>query len=160
VIGLAIQGKEIDQKRLLELLKDKDDRVQGAAALLASRTVKRDDPRAAAILPLAVEDLKSTNAWTRMNMVSALANLSPLGSVPSAKILIDGYKAEKEERLRPVYLAALKVVTGVEAKDLAPYEEWLKKPTPPPAPKEPAPAPATTPPAPPPAAPPAPTPKG
>jgi hypothetical protein len=141
VIGLAIQGKEIDQKRLLELLKDKDDRVQGAAALLATRTVKRDDPRAAAILPLAIEDLKSTNAWTRMNMVSALANLSPLGSVPSAKILIDGYKAEKEERLRPIYLAALKLITGVEAKDLAPYEAWMKNPTTPPAPKAETPAP-------------------
>ena len=148
VIGLAVQNKAVEPQRLLELLKDKDERVQGAAALLASRTVKRDDPRAAAILPLATEDLKSTNAWARMQMVSTLANLSPLGSVPSAKTLIEGYKAEKEERLRPAYLVALKILTGVEAKDLAPYEAWMKNPTTPPAPKAETPAPKTETPAP------------
>jgi len=162
IIGLAVQSKGVEQNLLVELLKDKDARVQGAAALLAARTIKKDDPRAAAVLPILVENTKSTNAWTRANTVSALAALSPAGSVPSAKALVDGYKAEKEERLRPLYLAALRALTGVEAKDLGPYEEWLKKPTPTPAPKAETPAPKAETPAPKastPATPPAPRPK-
>jgi hypothetical protein len=141
VIGLAIQAKGIEQNRLLELLKDKDARVQGAAGLLATRTLKREDLRAATVIPILIEDLKSANAWTRLQMVSGLANLAPLGSVPAAKALVEGYKAEKEERLRPIYLAALKALTGVEAKDLAPYEAWMQNPTTPPAPKPETPAP-------------------
>ena len=145
LIGLAIHGKGVEQNTLVTFLKDKEARVQGAAALLATRTLKKDDPRAAAVLPLLVENVKSANAWARMNTASALAALSPAGAVPSARALVDAYIAEKEERLRPLYLAALRVITGVEAKVIGPYEEWLKNPTTPapaPAPKEAAPAPA------------------
>jgi len=141
-IGLAIQGRAIDLKTLTALLKDDELRVRGAAALLAAHTMPRSDPQVAEILPLMLENVKSTAPWTRMNTASALGALAPLGSVPAAQTLIDACKAEKEERLKPLYLSALKTLTGVEAGDTGPYEEWLKNPkTPPPPPTPPAPAP-------------------
>ena len=167
LISLAIQGRALDQKPLLALLQDSEPRVRGAAALVASRTMQRNDPRVAEVLPLLSENLKLTIPWTRMNTVSAVGALAPLGSVPVARALIDAYKAEKDERLKPHYLSVLKVLTGAEGNDAGPYEEWLKHPTTPPPPAPPAPKPKTppapkpeTPPAPKSETPPAPKPKG
>jgi outer membrane biosynthesis protein TonB len=158
LISLAIQGRALDQKPLLALLQDSEPRVRGAAALVASRTMQRNDPRVAEVLPLLSENLKLTIPWTRMNTVSAVGALAPLGSVPVARALIDAYKAEKDERLKPHYLSVLKVLTGAEGNDAGPYEEWLKHPTTPPPPAPPAPKP-ETPPAPKPETPPAPKPE-
>jgi len=158
LISLAIQGRALDQKPLLALLQDSEPRVRGAAALVASRTMQRNDPRVAEVLPLLSENLKLTSPWTRMNTVSAVGALAPLGSVPVARALIDAYKAEKDERLKPHYLSVLKVLTGAEGNDAGPYEEWLKHPTTPPPPAPPAPKP-ETPPAPKPETPPAPKPE-
>jgi hypothetical protein len=179
VIALAIQGKPIDPARqgdaaaspaaLTALLKDADARVRGAASFLAARTLKRDDPQAAAVLPLILDNLKADNPWTRLQAITGVALLAPKNSVQAAAALIAAARAEKEERLQPVYLQGLKAVTDIDSSTLATYEEWLKRqpgapaipalPAPvsaPPAPPAPVPAPPAPVPAPP--APPAPVP--
>ena len=128
LIGLAIQGRPIEHDLMVDLLKDANARVRGAAALVAARTIKKDDPKTAALLPLLLENLKVASPWARVNTVGSIAALAPSGSVPAVRALIDALKAEKEERLKPAYLAAMKQITGVDANQVAPFEEWLKKP--------------------------------
>ena len=135
LIGMTIQNRPIEQDALVDLLKDTDPRTRGAAALLASRTIKKDDPKAAQLLPLLLGNLTADHPWARVNTASSIAALAPAGSVPAVRALIDAYKAEQEERVKPVYLDAMKQITGVDGKDLAEFEAWLKKQ---PAPKEPA----------------------
>ena len=144
-LGLALRTKTVDRKRLLGLLKDADARVQGAAALLAARTVKKDDPEAAAVVTCLIENLKSPGPWTRINTAAALASVTSPGSA-AVGALITAYNAETDTRLQPAYLEVLRAITGVEAKELGPYEVWLKDHPEAPAPKatEP-PAPAPTP---------------
>ena len=130
VIGLAIQGKAVEPAMLKALLADAEPRVRGAAALLAQRTMKKDDPQAAAFLPQLAENLKVTLPWTRMNSAVALAELAPAGSPLAAAALIAAYKAETEQALKALktdYLRLLKVVTGVDASDVVPYETWAKE---------------------------------
>jgi hypothetical protein len=164
VIALAIQGNPIDPAALTALLKDADARVRGSASFLAARTLKRGDPQAAAVLPLILDILKADNPWTRLQAVTGLALLAPKNSVQAAAALIAAARAEKEERLRPIYLQGLKALTDIDSSALATYEEWLKRqpgaPAPVPAPPAPVPAPETTPPAEAPAKAPAATPKG
>lgn len=127
VLGLAIRGKAVPAALLTDLLKDSDARIRGAAALLASRSVKPEDPQVAAVLPLLYAALGVDNLWSRMNAVAAVATLAPKGSAAAARALIGGHKAEKEPRLQPAYLAALRTVTGVEGDTLQPFEEWAAK---------------------------------
>jgi hypothetical protein len=137
-IGLAIHAKGLPAAALKKLFEDDDVRVRGAAALLVSRTVKPDDPAAAEVRTLLARNLVSPSAWTRMNTVTSLATLAPDGDVAIAKALVDAHNAEKEDRLKPAYLAALRKVTGLEGKTIAAYEAWVaKQPAPdaPPAPK-------------------------
>jgi hypothetical protein len=124
-LGLALRTKTVDRKRLLGLLKDADARVQGAAALLAARTVKKDDPEAAAVVTCLIENLKSPGPWTRINTAAALASVASPGSA-AVGALITAYNAETDTRLQPAYLEVLRAITGVEAKELGPYEVWLK----------------------------------
>jgi hypothetical protein len=126
-IGLALRGQAVEPAVLVNLLKDADARAQGCAALLAARTLKKEDPQAAQVLPLLLENLKSPNAWTRMNTAGAIAMLSPAGSVASAAALAAAYAAEKEQGLQPLYLQALKAITGIDSKEVGPYQEWLKR---------------------------------
>lgn len=131
LIGMAIQGRAIEQKTVAELLKDSNARTRGAAALLAARTIKKDDPKVAELVPLMIENLDVKNVWARVNTILSIAALAPSGSVPAARALIDACKTEKEAPLKPVYFSALERITGVDAKELAPFEEWLaKQPTP------------------------------
>ena len=148
VIALAIQGNPIDPAALTALLRDADTRVRGAASFLAARTLKRGDPQAAAVLPLILDNLKADNPWTRLQAITGVALLAPKNSVQAAAALIAAARAEKEERLQPVYLQGLKAVTDIDSSTLATYEEWLKRQ--PGAPAIPAlPAPVSAPPAPP-----------
>jgi hypothetical protein len=126
-IALAIQGKGVDLPTLASLLRDPNSRIQGAGALVAGRSIKREDPQATSVLPLLLLNLKSDNAWTRVNTAAAISVIAPGGSVAAADALIDVYKAEKEQRIAPVYLQSLKVVTGVDAKEIGPFEDWLRK---------------------------------
>jgi len=151
-LGLALRSRAVDRKVLLGLLKDADARTQGAAALLAAQTVKKDDPGATAVVNCLIENLKSAAPWTRINTAAALGAVSPPGYAAAAGALITAYNAETDTRLQPAYLEALRAVTGVEAKDLGPYEAWLKEHPEAPAPKAteppaPAPKPAKAPPA-------------
>jgi HEAT repeat protein len=158
LISLTVQGKTLGQAALVAALKDPDVRVQGAAALLVSRTVKKGDPSTDALMPMLLENIKTTNAWARLNAVSAIVALSPPGATAGVRALIAAWKAEKEERLRPFYINAMKTITGVEGRDPGPYEDWLRKQ---PAEAAPAPAPAApSPPAPAPEPKPVATPKG
>jgi HEAT repeat protein len=163
-IGLAIQSKPADPGVLVQLLKDPDQRARGAGALLATRTLKRGDPLVPTLVPLLVENLKSSNTWTRLTSTGALAALAPTGSSSAAAALVAAYKAEKEKPMLNVYLQVLRTVTGVASDDIGKYEEWVKQHppdlTPPPAAAPPAPTPvAPAPPVPAPAAPTSPAPK-
>lgn len=149
VLALGIQGNPIDPAALTALLKDADARVRGAASFLAARTLKRGDPQAAAVVPLIQDNLKADNPWTRLQAVTGVAMLAPKNSVQAAAALIDAARAEKEERLRPVYLQALKALTDIDSSALATYEEWLKRQPGAPAPVPAPPAPSLAPPAPP-----------
>ena len=113
--------------------------------MLAARTVKKDDPEAAAVVTCLIENLKSPGPWTRINTAAALASVASPGSA-AVGALITAYNAETDTRLQPAYLEVLRAITGVEAKELGPYEVWLKDHPEAPAPKatEP-PAPAPTP---------------
>ncbi len=127
LIGMAIQGRAIEQKTMMELLKDSNARARGAAALLAARTIKKDDPKVAELMPLMIENLAVKNVWARVNTISGIATLAPSGSVPVARALIDACKTEEEAPLKRIYLGALKRITGVDSEELAPFEEWLTK---------------------------------
>ncbi|MBM4017647.1 MAG: hypothetical protein FJ288_04845 [Planctomycetes bacterium] len=127
VIATGLQGKAIEPAALVALMKDPDVRTRGAAAFLALRTLKRGDPAVDALLPHLLETLKADNPWTRLQAISALAMLAPKNSVPPAAGLIAAARVEKEERLAPVYLQALKALTDIDSSTLPPYEEWLKR---------------------------------
>lgn len=126
-IALAIQGKPVDTALLVALLKDKDARARGAGALLAARTTKRGDPPAATLLPPLLENLTSPNAWTRVNTVLGVAALAPAGSSQAVAALLPAAKEEKEARVQPAFIEALKTITGIDSKELGPFEDWLKK---------------------------------
>ena len=140
LIGMAIQGRAIEHQTMKNLLRDSAPRTRGAAALLVTRTVTKDDPKAAELVVLLIENLGVTHPWARVNAISAIVRLAPSGSVPAARALIDACKAEKEAPLKLVYLDALKRITGVDGTELAPFEAWLaKQPAPPPDATEPKP---------------------
>jgi len=147
-LSLGVQGKAVDIATLTALLKDADPRVRGAAVFLTFRTAKKDDPQAAALLPLLADCLQVANPWARAQAANALATLAPKNSVQAVSALVTAYGIEQELALRPVYLKALKEITGLDASDIGPYEDWLKKQSgAPPAkpPEPPAKAPAKTP---------------
>jgi hypothetical protein len=157
-MALGLQAKGLEPAALTALLKDEDVRTRGAAAFLALRTLKRGEPQAAAVLPMLMDNLKADNPLSRAQTASALAMLAPKNAVDAVAALIIAAKAEKEERLQPVYLQALKALTDLDTSTLPPYEEWLKRqpgapaipqtpPILPPPEKAPAKAPAETPPA-------------
>jgi HEAT repeat protein len=126
LIGLAILGKPVDAKIISTNLADADARVAGAAALVAGVTLKRDDPQAAALTPYIIDVLKSPNAWSRVNAMAALGKIAPAGNVSTVRALIAAGKAEKEPRLQPAYLQIMKMITGVDGKDVGAYEDWLR----------------------------------
>jgi len=139
-VSLAVRGDTVAADDLAALLKSSDERTRGAAALLIARSVKKGDPQAVALLPPLIENLKVSNAWSRLNTAATIAAIAPTGSAASARAVLAACKAEKEPRLKPAYLDALKRITGVEAADTGPFEEWLKKqPAEPPKPEEPKP---------------------
>ncbi|MBE3071098.1 MAG: HEAT repeat domain-containing protein, partial [Planctomycetes bacterium] len=127
VVGLAIRGDAVDVASMTSLLTNDDERTRGAAALLLVRTVKRDDPQAAATLPLLIANLGLKNAWARLNSMATLAAMAPKESPEAARAILEACKAEPEDRLKPAYIEALKTVTGVEAAEIGPFEEWVKK---------------------------------
>ena len=127
LIGMAIQGRAIEHRAMKALLTDSNTRTRGAAALLAARTIKNDDPQAAELVALMIENLAVKGVWVRVNTVTSIAALSPRGSVAAARALINACKAEQEAKLKPVYLGGLKRITGLDAADLAPFEVWLTK---------------------------------
>jgi len=127
VLALAIRGKAVAPAALAALVGDADERVRGAAALLAGRTVLPGDPQAAALLPLLLGNLKASNTWTRANTIAAAAALAPAGSPPAAAALVAACGAETEPRLQPAYLQALKKITGVDSSALEPYANWVKQ---------------------------------
>jgi hypothetical protein len=127
-ISLAIQGQAVQQDLLVARLKDPDERVRGGAVLLAARTLKPADPATATVLPLVIGVLKADGVWARANAIQAVAGLAPKGSKDAAAALIAAYKAEKQDALKPAYLAALAQVTDLKADSIEPYEAWLKKP--------------------------------
>ena len=160
-LSLGIQGKAVDMATLTAFLKDADARVRGAGVFLAFRTAKKDDPQAATLLPLLADCLQVASPWTRAQAANALATLAPKNSAQAAAALVAAYAIEQELPLRPVYLKAVKEITGLDASDIAPYDDWLKKqPGAPPAKAPEAPAKASEPPAKAPAKAPAAKPKG
>jgi hypothetical protein len=137
-IGLAIHEKAAEPAVLLGLLNDPDLRTRGAAAILVARTVKKDDAQANQVLPLLLSNARSANAWTRSNSINAAMVVAPAGSPLVAATLIVAYKEETEQGLRPMYLQALKILTGVDAADIGAYEQWSKQhPSPQPVPEPP-----------------------
>lgn len=127
LLGLAVRGVPVEEKVLATALKDNDVRARGAAALLAIQTLKREDPVAADILPLLRENMKLEHPWSRMNTLLALGALAPLNSAATVRAIVDVLAKETQENLKPTYLSALKQMTGIDAKEVGPYEEWLKK---------------------------------
>jgi len=126
-MSLGVQGKAVDMATLTALLKDADARVRGAGVFLAFRTAKRDDPQVATLLPLLADSLQVANPWSRAQAANALAALAPKNSVLAVSALLMAYSIEQEQALKPVYLKALKEITGLDASDIAPYDDWLKK---------------------------------
>jgi hypothetical protein len=126
-MGLAIRGKPVDKETLMALLNDNDTRVRGGAALLALRTVKPGDAQLADLVPLLVANLKHEHPWPRFNAALALKGLAPKGSVPVAIAVIEACRMETQATLKPAFLEALKDITGVDAKEIGPYEDWVRK---------------------------------
>jgi len=144
-LSLGIQGKPVDPEIVTALLKDDDPRVRAAGVFLASKTIKKDDPQAAAVLPFLADALQLTSLWARAQAANALATLAPKNSVAAVSALTKAYRMESEQGLKMAYLKALKAITDLDASDVGPYEEWLRKqPAAPPA-KAPAAAPAKAP---------------
>ncbi len=126
LVSLAIRGDPLDRDPLLERLKDEEPRVRGAAALLAGRIYIRGDANAEAILPALLDALKAELPWTRTNAASAVATLAPKGAAPAVRALIEAHQKESEDRLKQLYLAVMKELTGVEADTAEPFRTWLK----------------------------------
>jgi len=127
LVSLAIRGDKVGKDLLLARLGDEEARVRGAAALLAERTLQRGEENVQAILPTLLKVLSADMPWARTNAASAIANLAPKGSAPAARALVEAHQKESEDRIKPVYLAALKEVTGVDADKIEPYQAWLKE---------------------------------
>lgn len=127
LLGLAVRGVPVEAKVLLAGLKDNDVRVRGAAALLAIQTVKREDAVARDAVPLLRDSMQIEHPWVRANTLLALGALAPPNSAATVRTVLDALKKETQENLKPTYLAVLKQITGIEAKETGPYEEWLKK---------------------------------
>ena len=53
--------------------------------------------------------------------------LAPKNSVAAVSALTKAYRMESEQGLKPAYLKALKAITDLDASDVGPYEEWLRK---------------------------------
>jgi len=149
IIALALRRVPADAESLIGLLRDQDDRVRGATALLVIQTVNPGDAVVKDVLPLLRENLASKDALTRANSLVALGKLSPKGSKESVRAILDAMPNETEEGLKATYLMVLKQLTDVDAKDAAAYEAWLKNapatPAPAAAPAAPAETPAATP---------------
>ena len=126
-IGLAIQQKPVESALLLRLLKDPEEQIRGAAALLAYRTLKREDAGAAKVLLFLIENLAMKNLWARAQTIGAIGLLAPAGSTQAVGALLDAFKAETAEDLKPVYLNALEQITGVKGTDISIYEAWQAK---------------------------------
>jgi HEAT repeat protein len=126
-LSLGIQGKPVEAAILASLLKDADARVRGAGVFLTFRTMKKDDPQVPTVLPLLAESLQVANPWSRAQAANALAALAPKNSVEAVSALIAAYKIEQEQGLKTLYLKALKMLTDLDASDIAPYEGWLSK---------------------------------
>ena len=126
-IGLAIQQKPVESALLLRLLKDPEEQARGAAAILAHRTLKREDADTAEVLPILIENLAMKNLWARAQTVGAIGFLAPAGSTQAVGALLGAFKAETTEDLKPAYLNALERITGVKGEDISVYEAWQAK---------------------------------
>jgi len=134
-IGLAIQGRPVEAALLTALLKDAEERTRGAAALLAYRTVTREHAQASAMVPLLLENLTMKEPWARAQTVGAVGALAPSGSTPVVAALVQACKKDTEpppvgsglRQLKPIYLNALRGITGLEGKEVGFYEAWLQK---------------------------------
>ncbi|MGB2781252.1 MAG: HEAT repeat domain-containing protein [Phycisphaerae bacterium] len=126
-IGLAIQEKPVGRDLLLAMLKDENELVRGAAALVALRTVPRGDATATAALPLLLANLGIGQPWARAQTVGAIGILAPVASTETIAALLDASKKETAEDIKPLYLQALRSLTGVEGEDLSLFEAWLAK---------------------------------
>ena len=126
-IGLAIQQKPVESALLLRLLKDPEEQARGAAAILAHRTLKREDADTAKVLPILIENLAMKNLWARAQTVGAIGFLAPAGSTQAVGALLGAFKAETTEDLKPAYLNALERITGVKGEDISVYEAWQAK---------------------------------
>jgi len=126
-IGLAIQGRPVEAPLLTGLLKDAEERTRGAAALLAYRTITREDAQASAMVLLLLENLTMKEPWARAQTVGAVGALGPSGSTFIAAALIQACKKDSEPQLEPIYLNALQGITGLEGKNVGFYEAWLRK---------------------------------
>jgi len=127
LVSLAIRGEGLERDRLLARLGDEDPRVRGAAALLAQRSYKRGDEAVAAILPLLFPCLSADLPWARSNAALAIARLAPKGSAKAVRAILEAHEKESEDRLKQLYRTALKELTGVEARDIGPYQKWLQE---------------------------------
>jgi len=126
-IGLAIQQKPVESDLLLRLLKDPEEQARGAAAILTYRTLKREDAGAAKVLPILIENLAMKNLWARAQTIGAIGLLAPAGSTQAVGAVLDAFKAETAEDLKPIYLNALEKITGVKGEDISVYEAWQAK---------------------------------
>jgi len=128
LVSLAIRGEKAEPDLLLKALKDENDRVRGAAALLAAKTLKRTGDAGTDLVPALAAALTSDLAWTRTNAAAALGNLAPKGSLPAVQALADALEKETEAGAKTVYLAALEALTGVKSPDrsVEPYRTWLR----------------------------------
>jgi HEAT repeat protein len=126
-VALAVQGKPIGRDLLLAMLKDAEPLVRGAAALIAMRTIPRGDATASAALPLLVANLAAVHPWVRAQTIGALGTTAPAGSTDAVAALLDAVKKETTADLKPLYLQALRDLTGVTGDDLSAFEAWLAK---------------------------------
>ena len=126
-IGLAVQQKPVESDLLLRLLKDPEEQARGAAAVLAYRTLKREDAGAVQVLPILIENLAMKNLWARAQTIGAIGILAPTGSTQAVGTVLDAFKAETAEDLKPIYLKALEKITGVKSEDVSVYEAWQAK---------------------------------
>ncbi|MGB2974475.1 MAG: hypothetical protein WBD18_00365, partial [Phycisphaerae bacterium] len=90
-------------------------------------TVPRGDATATAALPLLLANLGIGQPWARAQTVGAIGILAPVASTETIAALLDASKKETAEDIKPLYLQALRSLTGVEGEDLSLFEAWLAK---------------------------------